>query len=300
MTMAHPENPADPRPEIDAATGRTTTGHEWDGIRELNSPLPRWWLYIFYATIVWSVGYWIVYPAWPLVTGYTKGLFGYSARESVVVELDALKALRAARSTALASASLEEIQRNPDLLTFALAQGKAAFGDNCAPCHGLSATGARGFPNLRDDTWLWGGSLADIRQTIAHGVRTTDDRSRQGAMPALGGPNGALNRGEVMTVANYVRSLAGLSVRQGTDLAKGKELFEANCAACHGVDGRGNREMGAANLTSANWVYGSDEATIVETIANGRGGVMPGWTGRLDETAIKALTIYVHALGGGQ
>lgn len=287
-------------PEIDAATGRTTTGHEWDGIKELNSPLPKWWLYVFYATIVWSIGYWLVYPAWPLVTGYTKGLFGYSTRESVVVELDALKALRAARSTALASASLEEIQRNPDLLTFALAQGKAAFGDNCAPCHGLSATGARGFPNLRDDTWLWGGSLADIQQTIAHGIRTADDRSRQGSMPALGGPNGALNRGEIITVANYVRSLAGLSTRTGTDLAKGKALFEANCAACHGADGRGNREMGAANLTSANWVYGSDEATIIETIANGRGGVMPGWTGRLDETTVKALTIYVHALGGGQ
>ncbi|MBL8569824.1 MAG: cytochrome-c oxidase, cbb3-type subunit III [Phreatobacter sp.] len=287
-------------PEIDAATGRSTTGHEWDGIKELNSPLPKWWLYVFYATIVWSIGYWIVYPAWPLVTGYTKGLFGYSSRESVVVELDALKALRASRSTALASASLEDIQRNPDLLTFALAQGKAAFGDNCAPCHGLSATGARGFPNLRDDTWLWGGSLAEIRQTIAHGVRTGDDRSRQGSMPALGGPNGVLKRDEVITVANYVRSLAGLSVRQGTDLAKGKELFETNCVACHGADGRGNRELGAANLTSANWVYGSDEATIVETINNGRGGVMPGWTGRLDDTTVKALTIYVHALGGGQ
>lgn len=291
---------ADPRIEFDPVTGCSTTGHEWDGIKELNAPLPKWWLYLTYATIVWSIGYWIVYPAWPLVTNYTKGLMGYSSRGDVAQELEALKALRAGRSQALASASLEEIQRNPDLLTFALAQGKAAFGDNCAPCHGLSATGARGFPNLRDDAWLWGGSLAGIHQTIAYGVRNTDDRSRQGSMPALGGPNGALNRADIVTVANYVRSLSGLPTRQGTDLAKGKALFEANCASCHGAEGRGNREIGAANLTSPNWVYGSDEATIVETITNGRGGVMPGWTGRLDETTVKALTVYVHALGGGQ
>lgn len=291
---------AENRIEIDPATGRSTTGHEWDGIKELNAPLPKWWVYMFYATIVWSIGYWIVYPAWPLVTNYTKGLMGYSSRGDVTAEVAALKAMRATRSQALASASLQEIQRNPELLTFALAQGKAAFGDNCAPCHGLSATGARGFPNLRDDAWLWGGSLADIHQTIAYGVRNGDDRARQGSMPALGGPNGVLNRADVVTVANYVRSLSGLSTRQGADLAKGKALFEANCASCHGAEGRGNREIGAANLTSPNWVYGSDEATIVETITNGRGGVMPGWTGRLDETTVKALTIYVHALGGGQ
>ncbi|WP_296574861.1 cytochrome-c oxidase, cbb3-type subunit III [Phreatobacter sp.] len=288
------------QPEIDPATGRTTTGHEWDGIKELNSPLPKWWLYIFYATIVWSIGYWVVYPAWPLVTNYTKGAFGYSSRQEVVRDLDALRALRAERSTALASTPLEEIARNPTLLTFALAQGKAAFGDNCAPCHGLSATGSRGFPNLRDDSWLWGGGIQDIHQTIAYGVRTADDRSRQGVMPALGGPNGVLKTDEIVTVANYVRSLSGQSTRPGADLAKGKELFIANCAACHGEDGRGNRDLGAPNLTGHNWVYGSDEKTIIETITQGRGAVMPGWAGRLDETTVKALAVYVHALGGGQ
>lgn len=288
------------QPEIDPATGRTTTGHEWDGIKELNSPLPKWWLYIFYATIVWSIGYWVVYPAWPLVTNYTKGAFGYSSRQDVVRDLDALRALRAERSTALASTPLEEIARNPTLLTFALAQGKAAFGDNCAPCHGLSATGSRGFPNLRDDSWLWGGGIQDIHQTIAYGVRNADDRSRQGVMPALGGPNGVLKTDEIVTVANYVRSLSGQSTRPGADLAKGKELFIANCAACHGEDGRGNRDLGAPNLTGHNWVYGSDERTIIETITQGRGAVMPGWAGRLDETTVKALAVYVHALGGGQ
>jgi cytochrome c oxidase cbb3-type subunit 3 len=287
-------------PEIDAATGRTTTGHEWDGIKELNAPLPKWWVYLFYATIIWSIGYWIVYPAWPLVTGYTKGLFGYSTRESVVVELEALRAQRAGQSTALAQAPLAEIMRDPALLTFALAQGKAAFGDNCAPCHGSSATGSRGFPNLRDDAWLWGGGLEDIHQTIAFGIRNADDRSRQGAMPALGGPNGVLKPDEIVTVANFVRSLSGQSTRPNADLAKGKALFAANCAACHGEEGRGNRDLGAPNLTSRAWVYGSDEKTIIETITHGRGGVMPGWAGRLDETTVKALTVFVHALGGGQ
>jgi cytochrome c oxidase cbb3-type subunit 3 len=287
-------------PEIDAATGRTTTGHEWDGIKELNAPLPKWWVYLFYATIIWSIGYWIVYPAWPLVTGYTKGLFGYSTRESVVVELEALRAQRAGQSTALAQAPLAEIMRDPALLTFALAQGKAAFGDNCAPCHGSSATGSRGFPNLRDDAWLWGGGLEDIHQTIAFGIRNADDRSRQGAMPALGGPNGVLKPDEIVTVANFVRSLSGQSTRPNADLAKGKALFAANCAACHGEEGRGNRDLGAPNLTSRVWVYGSDEKTIIETITHGRGGVMPGWAGRLDETTVKALTVFVHALGGGQ
>lgn len=291
---------ADHHPEIDAATGRSTTGHEWDGIKELNSPLPKWWLYIFYATIVWSIGYWIVYPAWPLVTNYTKGAFGYASRQDIIRDLDALKALRAERSGALARTDLADIAKDPTLLTFALAQGKAAFGDNCAPCHGLSATGARGFPNLRDDSWLWGGSIQDIHQTIAHGIRNGDDRARQGNMPALGGPNGVLKPDEVITVANFVRSLSGQSTRPGTDLAKGKELFIANCAACHGEDGRGNKDLGAPNLTGRNWVYGSDERTIIETINNGRGGVMPGWTTRLDETTVKALAVYVHALGGGQ
>lgn len=291
---------AENRPEFDAATGRHTTGHEWDGIKELNSPLPRWWVTLFYATILWSVGYWIVYPAWPLVTNYTKGLFGYSSRVEVTADVAAMRADRARRGAALATAQLPDILRDPALLTLALAQGKAAFGDNCAPCHGTAATGSRGFPNLRDDAWLWGGRLEDIHQTITYGIRNGDDRARQGSMPALGGPNGVLKPDEVITVANFVRSLSGQSTRPNADLAKGKELFAANCAACHGEEGRGNREVGAPNLTGRVWVYGSDEKTIIETITNGRGGVMPGWAGRLDPTTVKALAVFVHALGGGQ
>ena len=286
--------------DFDPVSGRTTTGHEWDGIKELNSPLPRWWLYVFYATIVWSVAYWIVYPAWPLISTHTRGLFGYASRQDVEAELGALRQLRATRSAALAAAPLGEIARDPALLTFALAQGKAAFGDNCAPCHGLAATGSRGYPNLRDDAWLWGGALEDISQTISHGIRTGDDRSRQGAMPAFGGTNGMLKADEIIAVANAVRALSGLATRPGVDLAKGRELFTANCAACHGEDGRGNRELGAPNLAAPLWLYGGDEKTLIETITQGRGGVMPGWVGRLDPTTVKALTVYVHSLGGGQ
>jgi cytochrome c oxidase cbb3-type subunit III len=286
--------------EFDPVSGRTTTGHQWDGIKELNSPLPRWWLYMFYATILWSIGYWIVYPAWPLITTHTKGLFGYASRESIVVELEALRKLRAERGAALAATPLPEVARDPALLAFALAQGKAAFGDNCAPCHGLGATGSRGYPNLRDDAWLWGGKLEDIHQTISFGIRNGDDRARQGAMPAFGGANGMLKPEEIVQVANAVRSFSGLSTRPGVDLAKGKELFATNCAACHGEDARGNREVGAPNLAAPLWLYGSDEKTLIETISFGRGGVMPGWAGRLDATTVKALTVYVHTLGGGQ
>ena len=286
--------------EFDPVSGRTTTGHEWDGIKELNSPLPRWWLYVFYATIVWSVAYWIVYPAWPLISTHTRGLFGYASRQDVEAELGALRRLRATRSAALAATPLGEIARDPVLLTFALAQGKAAFGDNCAPCHGLAATGSRGYPNLRDDAWLWGGTLDDISQTVSHGIRTGDERARQGAMPAFGGTNGMLKADEIIAVANAVRALSGLATRPGVDLAKGRELFTANCAACHGEDGRGNRELGAPNLAAPLWLYGGDEKTLIETITQGRGGVMPGWAGRLDPTTVKALAVYVHSLGGGQ
>ncbi|MBN8945139.1 MAG: cytochrome-c oxidase, cbb3-type subunit III [Rhizobiales bacterium] len=286
--------------DFDPVSGRTTTGHEWDGIKELNSPLPRWWLYMFYISIIWSFAYWVVYPAWPLISGHTKGLFGYASRQDVVVELEALRKLRAERGAALATTPVTEITRDPALLTFALAQGKAAFGDNCAPCHGSSATGSRGFPNLRDDGWLWGGGPSDIHQTISFGIRNGDERSRQGPMPAFGGANGMLKPAEIVVLANVVRSFSGLSTRPGIDLAKGRELFAANCAACHGEDARGNRELGAPNLASPLWLYGSDEKTLVETITMGRGGVMPGWAGRLDETTIKALTVYVHSFGGGQ
>jgi cytochrome c oxidase cbb3-type subunit III len=285
--------------ERDAFSGTSTTGHEWDGIKELNTPLPRWWVWLFYATIVWSFGYWVVYPAWPTITGYTAGTFAYSTRQEVANDLAALQQVRGKTGIALVASSLAEIEKEPALLAFARAQGKAAFGDNCAPCHGSGATGSRGFPNLNDDDWLWGGTLSAIHQTIEFGVRSGHAKTRESAMMGFGKDN-IITRAEIVTVANYVRSIAGLPVRPATDLEAGKKLFAANCAVCHGDDGKGKQDLGAPDLTDRIWLFGSDEASIVETITNGRASVMPAWTGRLSPETIKALAVYVHTLGGGK
>jgi cytochrome c oxidase cbb3-type subunit 3 len=285
--------------EIDHVSGRSTTGHEWDGIKELNTPLPRWWVLTFYATILWAIGYWVVYPAWPLVSGYTTGVLHYTNRAAVTEDLAQLEALRGEKMKVLGNASLGEIENDPALLALARARGKTVFGDNCAPCHGSGAAGAKGYPNLNDDDWLWGGSLDQIMQTIQFGARSGHAKTHEGQMLAFG-RDGVLKKEEIVTVANYVRSLSGLSTAPGYDAAAGTKIFAENCATCHGEGGKGNQELGAPNLTDQIWLYGSDEATIVETITNGRAGVMPAWTGRLDPVTIKALTVYVHSLGGGK
>ena len=286
-------------PEIDAVSRTATTGHQWDGIQELNTPLPRWWLWTFYATIAWAFVYWILFPAWPLVGGYTAGVLGYSSRTQVAAELAELRRLRGEKGAALEQASLAAIEADPALLAFAQAQGRAAFANNCAPCHGAGAAGATGYPNLNDDDWLWGGSLDAIWKTIAYGVRSGHPETHESQMPAFG-KTGLLKPEEIVVVANYVRSLSGLPVRPGADLAAGAKLFAANCASCHGDDGKGKQELGAPNLADQIWLYGSDETAIVDTITNGHAGVMPAWTGRLDPATIKALAVYVHTLGGGR
>lgn len=285
--------------DIDHVSGRSTTGHEWDGIKELNTPLPRWWILTFYATIVWAIGYWVVYPAWPLVSGYTTGLFHYSTRASVRGELANLEALRGEKMKMLGNASLADIEKDPALLALARARGRTVFADNCAPCHGTGAAGAKGYPNLNDDDWLWGGTLDQIMQTIQFGARSGHAKTHEGQMLAFG-RDGVLKKKEIVTVANYVRSLSGLPTAPGYNAEAGKKIFSENCVSCHGEDAKGNQELGAPNLTDQIWLYGSDEATIVETITNGRAGVMPAWTGRLDPVTIKALTVYVHSLGGGK
>lgn len=283
--------------EIDKITGTATTGHEWDGLRELNTPLPRWWLWIFYATIVWSIGYWVVYPSWPLLSSYAPGTSGWQSRAAVVRDLSALKAIRGPMMDKLSAASVEEIRDDTMLLDLARAQGRTAFGDNCAPCHGPGGGGGKGYPNLNDDDWLWGGKLGEIATTIRYGVRSNDAKTRLGSMPAFG-RDGMLKRDDIEASADYVRSIAGLPTDPKADLAVGKKVFAANCASCHGDDGKGKRDVGAPNLTDQIWLYGSDKAVIVDGVWNGRGGVMPAWGGRLDDVTIKALTVYVHTLGG--
>jgi cytochrome c oxidase cbb3-type subunit 3 len=288
------------RVDVDEATGMATTGHEWDGLRELNTPLPRWWVWIFYATIIWAIGYWLVYPSWPLVSSYTSGIFGWRSRAAVTEELDALRVRRATITTRLAGASLEDIAENPELLSLARAQGRFAFSEYCVPCHGPGAGGAKGYPNLIDDEWIWGGTLEQIAQTIRYGVRSADEKTRvAAAMPAFG-RDGLLKPQDIDAVADYVRSLARLPVDPKANLTLGAKVFAENCALCHADDGKGKPDVGASNLTDAVWLYGPDKATIVEGIVNGRGAVMPAWAGRLDDVTIKALAVYIYSLGGGR
>jgi cytochrome c oxidase cbb3-type subunit 3 len=284
--------------DIDQHSGVATTGHEWDGIKELNNPLPRWWLWVFYACIAFSVVYYFVYPSWPTLSGYTTGFIGHSQRQSALDAVAAGAAIRTDAGKGLADATLQQIQGDPNLLEFAMANGKAAFGDNCVPCHGSGAIGSKGYPNLQDDDWLWGGSLDAIHQTLTVGIRSTHPETRDNPMPAFG-KDGILDKTQIHDVVGYVLSLSGGTTTEPADLAAGQTVFAENCAACHGDDAKGNQEFGAPNLTDAIWLYGGDQATVTETVNNARRGVMPAWTGRLDPVTIKSLAVYVHALGGG-
>ena len=286
------------KPEVDQVTGVETTGHEWDGVKELNKPLPKWWVWTFYATIVWAIGYWIAYPAWPTLAGYSKGVLGYSQREVVASEVSAAKAAQAQFLDKLAATPLDKVKADADLLRFAMAGGAAAFQANCAPCHGRGAQGFAGYPNLNDDDWLWGGSIDEIHKTISSGVRSEQKETRASQMPRYG-LDKLLDDKQINDAAEYVLSLSGKAGDQAA-VARGKAIFAEQCAACHGPDGKGKQEQGAPNLTDAIWLYGDSRQAIVESIRTGRGGMMPAWAGRLDPVTLKALAIYVHSLGGGK
>lgn len=282
----------------DNVTGFETTGHEWDGIEELNRPLPKWWLYTWYACILWAFGYFIFYPAIPLISDYTKGVLGYSQRATVAAEVAAGKDAQKVWRDQIAAKDLATIAADPELLRFALAGGKAAFGDNCAPCHGSGAQGFKGYPNLNDDAWLWGGSLEAIHTTLQYGIRSGHEEARIDDMLAFGRDQ-VLDRQQISDVTQYVLAISN----QEHDTAaaeKGNIVFAENCVACHGEGGVGNQELGAPNLTDAIWLYGGDQASITESIYQGRGGVMPAWIDRLDQVTVKQLTLFVHSLGGGQ
>ncbi len=284
--------------EKDAITGTETTGHEWDGIKELNTPLPKWWLYVFYACILWSVVWYVLYPAWPTLSTHSAGLLGYTTRGTVAKDIAAQDAQRAPYLNRIRAASLAQIESDPDLLAFATTGGRAVFSDNCVPCHGPGGGGGKGFPNLADDDWLWGGTVDAIHQTIAFGVRNANDKSRQSQMPRFGA-DGILKPAQINDVAEYVLSLSGRS-QDAKAAGRGKPIFAENCAACHGENGQGNQEVGAPNLTDRIWLYGGDKTTIVQTITYARNGSMPAWSERFDDTTIKMLAVYVHSLGGGR
>lgn len=283
--------------ERDDVTGVDTTGHEWDGVKELNNPLPRWWLSIFYATVIWSIGYCIVYPAWPMITEATKGVLGYSSRAELQETMAEAAAAQSVWRDRIAAASLDEIRGDQQLSQYAMEAGRAAFAVNCSQCHGAGAQGFPGYPNLNDDAWLWGGDLEQIHTTITHGVRNaTDPDARYSEMPAFGE---FLSSEEIDDLAQYVLQLGDLDHDRAA-AARGEPLYVDNCAACHGDTGAGDRELGAPRLADAIWLFAGDDEAIEKQISAPAHGVMPAWGQRLDATTIKELAIYVHALGGGE
>ncbi|WP_417462688.1 cytochrome-c oxidase, cbb3-type subunit III [Kordiimonas sp.] len=286
------------KPDIDKFTGIETTGHEWDGIKELNNPSPRWWLIVFLASVIWAVGYWVVYPAWPTLSGNgerggTKGSMGWTQYDELKEQQAEITARKAAYLTRFEDASFSEIQQNPELYAFAVAGGAAAFKDNCATCHGTGGAGSAGYPNLNDDDWLWGGDINSLHDTIRFGVRSSHDETRFSEMPAFGD---MLGEAEIEATADYVLSFTTDAVP--TDM--GRQTYEDNCAACHAEDGTGDKSLGAPNLADAIWFYGNDRADIMSQIRKPKHGVMPNWEARLDANTIRQLAIYVHSLGGGE
>lgn len=287
------------KPEKDTADSTLIRSHEWDGIQEMDNPLPRWWLYIFYASVVISLLYYVLYPAIPFFNSHTTGLLNYTARQQLDIDMAAAAEGQAAFIAKIAARTPAEIRSDPDLLNFALAGGKAAFADNCAPCHGAGGAGRPGYPSLADDVWLWGGSLDAIQQTMRHGVRwQADEDTRISEMPRFG-KDELLNPDQIRDVTQYVLSLTNAAT--DTDAAqRGAAVFTEQCAVCHGANGEGNQELGAPRLSDAVWLYGGTADDILRQISAARHGVMPAWQGRLDDPTLKMLTVYVHSLGGGK
>jgi len=286
-----------PQRKIDEATGVETTGHNWDGIEELNNPLPRWWLWTLYATIIWGIGYVIAFPAWPMLSGATTGVLGYSTRQEVAENIAAHELQNADLVADLNQADLAALDPAGDLHRYAVARGGSVFRAQCSQCHGSGAAGATGYPNLLDNDWLWGGDVDNIAYTINHGIRNdTDFDARYSQMPTF---DDILANDEVDAVVEYVTSLSSSDV-DGTLAQGGETLFMDNCAACHGDNATGNRDLGAPDLTDAIWLYGGDRAALEETVRNARFGVMPAWGQRLSDEDVRAVSVYVHALGGGE
>lgn len=282
--------------ETDQISGVETTGHEWDGLKELNNPLPRWWVWVFIACCVWSVWYWIVYPSWPVPGGATTGTGAYTQYDELKKNQAEIEALQKSYLDKFNHSSFKDIMKDPELYAFAVAGGSAAFKDNCATCHGTGAEGRKGYPNLNDDDWLWGGTINDIYTTISYGIRSTPENTRTSQMPSFG-KDGLLKKEEIDQVVEYV---LGLSKGTSTDAMPGYTIFQSNCASCHGVDAKGGRDYGAPNLTDTIWLYGGTKIDVTNTVYNAHAGVMPTWHTRLGDSTVRQLAIYVHQLGGGE
>ncbi len=284
--------------EKDDVTGFETTGHEWDGLKELNSPLPRWWLYILYVTILFSLIWWILFPAWPTVEDYSKGVLGWTRHEELDQEIAAARARQASFLDRIAAQSVEEIAADPELRAFAAAGGRSAFSVNCSQCHGTGAEGFPGYPNLNDDDWLWGGDLAAIETSIRYGIRSEHEETRVNEMPAFF-TDELLTGEQIDDVVAHVLSYTEPATDEAA-AARGAVIFAEECAVCHGEAGEGIAELGGPALNDHIWLYGGTKEDIVRSVSQSRRGVMPAWDGRLDETVIKQLAVFVHGLGGGE
>ena len=281
---------------IDEPTGTETVGHEWDGIEELNTPLPRWWLWTFYLTIIFAIGYVIAYPAWPMIDRATVGMLNWSSRGELAKDMSAADQARATVREQLARIPIERLPEESGLMQQAVAGGAAAFRVNCVQCHGSGAAGSQelGYPNLNDDDWLWGGDLKAIEYTLVHGIRQAgDDETRMSVMPPF---EGAFDTAQLDALVDHVLSLSGKAETNAT----GARIYADNCAACHGPAGGGDRAQGAPTLNDAIWLRGSSREAIKRQILQPRMGMMPKWEGRLDPVTIKMLAAYVHSLGGGE
>lgn len=283
--------------KVDEPTGVETTGHSWDGIEELNNPLPRWWLWTLYGCIVWAIGYSIAYPAWPMLSGATTGLLGYSTRGEVAQQIVEHEKKNEGLVAQLVAADLSELPATSDLHRYGVARGGSVFRAQCSQCHGSGAAGSKGYPNLLDDNWLWGGSIDEISATVAHGIRNeTDEDAHFSQMPAF---DDILEGDDIAAVVEYVISLSSTDFNSGL-VIQGATVFADNCASCHADDATGDREQGAPNLADAIWLYGGDRETLTTTVKQARYGVMPAWGQRLSDEDVRAVSLYVHALGGGE
>lgn len=283
----------------DPVTGRMTTGHEWNGIEELDTPIPKVALFFLALFTLYAVIAWILLPAWPLGSTYTKGLLGVSQGETVTRQIEEATAQRAVWTDKIMVASFPDILADEALMRDVREAGHPLFSDNCAVCHGIDATGGPGFPDLRAKAWLWGGDPEAVAETIRVGINSTNDDTRIAQMPAFG-RDSMLNLQQIDHVVAYVRSLSGQEP-DAADVERvkaGQEVFAANCVACHGDDGKGKQDVGAPNLTDQSWIYGGDARSIYSTVYSGRQGHMPNWGARLSPLDLKILTLYVLALPG--
>lgn len=281
------------------ATTTETTGHEWDGIQELNNPLPKWWLYLFYATVLFAVVWSVLYPSVPFLRSHFTGLLGYTQRNEVAQNLQQAAGAQAVFRDRIRNLDVVAVRADDELRRFSVAGGRVLFAENCAGCHQSGGVGTKGYPSLADDDWLWGGSLTEIERTIRVGIRSTHEETRMSQMPRFLA-DGILTAKEVEAVADHVLTLSGQKPGSAQTAQQGAKLFADNCVACHGETGKGNRELGSPNLTDKVWLYGGDRNALIQTIAQSRNGVMPTWAGRLDDATIKMLAVYVHSLGGGE